>query len=493
MPLPDEHSCRLQDPKKYTRFARKKCDQKHKGKCIDVIYGIKDVKAAEQAGYNFSALPWLNQRLYNAGEFAFAGGRVFQAIKPTRGNQPPNVNYWKLVSEIQALRFATKIWSASDARAVCKDRKGTFEPAKPKKKQAEQANTAPQSACSFGEDCQISFIEGEGKDYDLEIIGYSGKIIFNHWYWGNVAFDLEGIKFDKAKMPILEEHCRPTHLAFSKKQEINDAVRLYCQFLTNARSQEIKQDMKEGFPMQASVHIIPLTIEYVKESASVKVNGQILTGPGAVFRQSRIREVSLCTLGADRNTKAAVAAKETEEKVTFNVTETEKEIDIMEFELLTAEQLTEERPDLAAEMMASGVDKGEKETRELFNQFAEKFGDDPAFCLEQFKAGVTIEEAVAAQNEKLKASNEELAKAAKEAKETAATTAKVDPARQEFSDKQTETNGGDGDTTLVGEAKWKDEFSKSEDLQGQFKTEEVYIAFKKHDKASEVHIAGRRE
>ena len=75
-PYPNEHSCRLKDPDQYDRFARKSCEQKHDGKCIDVIYGVKEGK-----------------------------------------------------SEIQALRYKTDIWEEADAKAHCKSRDGTFEPA----------------------------------------------------------------------------------------------------------------------------------------------------------------------------------------------------------------------------------------------------------------------------------------------------------------------------------------------------------------------------
>jgi HK97 family phage prohead protease len=75
-PYPNEHACRLKQPD-YDRYARKKCEQKHDGKCIDVIYGIK-------------------------------GGK----------------------SEIQALRYPKDIWTAAAARSHCSDRGGSFEPAK---------------------------------------------------------------------------------------------------------------------------------------------------------------------------------------------------------------------------------------------------------------------------------------------------------------------------------------------------------------------------
>jgi len=77
-PYENEHSCRLNDPGKYVKFNRKNCEQKHDGKCIDVIYGRKK------------------------------DGK----------------------SEIQALRYPKKIWNAAAARSHCKSREGSFEAAK---------------------------------------------------------------------------------------------------------------------------------------------------------------------------------------------------------------------------------------------------------------------------------------------------------------------------------------------------------------------------
>ena len=84
-PYPNEHACRLNDPDKYDRFNRVNCNQKHTGKCIDVIFGITG------SGQNTK-------------------------------------------SEIQALRYPITNWTADVARSHCADRKGRFEPAiKPKK------------------------------------------------------------------------------------------------------------------------------------------------------------------------------------------------------------------------------------------------------------------------------------------------------------------------------------------------------------------------
>ena len=74
-PYPNEHSCRLKEPN-YDRYARKNCEVKVDGKCVDFIYGIKEGK-----------------------------------------------------SELQAMRYNKDIWTESSARSHCKDKDGRFEPA----------------------------------------------------------------------------------------------------------------------------------------------------------------------------------------------------------------------------------------------------------------------------------------------------------------------------------------------------------------------------
>jgi hypothetical protein len=76
MPYENEHSCRLADPGSFDRFARKNAEQKHDGKAIDVIYGFKGDK-----------------------------------------------------SQIQALRYDKKVWTADAASTHCESRDGSFEAA----------------------------------------------------------------------------------------------------------------------------------------------------------------------------------------------------------------------------------------------------------------------------------------------------------------------------------------------------------------------------
>lgn len=48
-PYANEHACRLMDPGQFDSFARKNCNAKHDGKCIDFIFGIKAGKSSLQA------------------------------------------------------------------------------------------------------------------------------------------------------------------------------------------------------------------------------------------------------------------------------------------------------------------------------------------------------------------------------------------------------------------------------------------------------------
>lgn len=70
----------MKDPGQYDRYTYEECDQKHDDKCIDVVYGWKKKEGEE-------------------------------------------------VSEIQALRYKKSIWTEESAKAHCKSRGGTFEPA----------------------------------------------------------------------------------------------------------------------------------------------------------------------------------------------------------------------------------------------------------------------------------------------------------------------------------------------------------------------------
>jgi hypothetical protein len=145
-----------------------------------------------------------------------------------------------------------------------------------------------------------------GAEKQLRIVAYSGGIIEKHWYWGNLAIDLGGLKFPKKSYPVLEEHDRTRKIAFIPKPEVKDN-KLIAEdgtFVDTEASREFQALSASGFPYQASIYAIPTVIEQVSEKATVNVNGFTLKGPGSVWRQAEFKEVSVCVFGHDSNTES---------------------------------------------------------------------------------------------------------------------------------------------------------------------------------------------
>lgn len=293
-------------------------------------------------------------------------------------------------------------------------------------------DTAPLNACTFSQGCEVSCMQHtEAKDDNaFRIIAYSGQVIPDHWFWGNVAFDLEGIEFDKKKTPVLDFHSIGNRMGFTTKQEITNKVSVEGQFLSNSKAQELKRDMLEGFPMQASVYIPPNKIEFVKEGDTVEVNGHKLKGPGAIFRKAKIKDVIICTFGYDTNTRAQAFADNGKQEVQFSILEKEQIMPEEEKKIESAEMFAADYPDLhkeimtaaKAEGMAEGKTEGGKAEKERFDKIKELAPNDPAFIVEQFAEGKSVEEAKTNLIEKLQTG----------------TGQHIDPARQEFSDQQAE-------------------------------------------------------
>jgi len=347
-------------------------------------------------------------------------------------------------------------------------------------------DSAPSKAFVFNEHEQVCFADG-GENNSFRVIGYSGGIIRDHWLWGNVAFDLTGLKFAKKKTPVLEEHFTRSRIGFTTRQEITDKVTVEGEFLDNDNASSLRADMKKGFPMEASLYVPATVVEYVAEGANVEVNGQTLKGPGAVFRKAAIKEVSMCVFGADSNTKSSAYADDNEHNVKFNLI---KEADIMaeKNEKLTIETFSEQYPDIRKQVFEAGIATGEKKERDMFKELRAACGDDHELAVACYAEGKTVTEALKMRAEKAEAANTELG-----AKVTELKKKNVDPAVTEFSDTAPEPGKGDKfDEKTATDDQLKKHFAESKDLRDEFKLGGVdsYIAFKRKEDEGRVHIAG---
>lgn len=358
-------------------------------------------------------------------------------------------------------------------------------------KQSMSGDTAPTRACIFNDNAVVTFAEGDGeeKKNTFRIVGYSGGIIKNHWFWGNVAFDLGGMKFAKSRIPVLEEHVRGIRIGFSEKREISDKVIIEGPFLDNDNAQKLRADMLKGFPMEASLLVMPSSVERVKEDASVEVNGLKLKGPGSIFRKSTIMEVSMCVFGADNQTKSSAYADVENNNVKFNLIQ-ENNIMAEQTEITSAESFAEQYPDIHMEILenskAEGFIEGQQAERDLFAGLQEACGDDHELLVKCHKEGKTAAEAMQLRVEKLEKEKTQLGEKVTELQKKKP----VDPAVTEFTDESTPP-GGEKEGK-VDEETWRQEFAVSEDIQAEFGGNvEAYVAFKKADVAGNVRIAGR--
>jgi len=174
--------------------------------------------------------------------------------------------------------------------------------------------SVPAAACRFRTGVRLDMPPaGTGgataKDRTFSMLANTGKVLA-HGFWGNLGIDLDGVKF-KGSLPALLDHDPAQRVGFTTKVERTEAGLVASgKMLTNEHAQTILQDSDEGFPWQASVMLEPVRIEEIPAGQTATVNGQAIAGPGHVLRESVLREVTFCTLGADDDTSAATLASD---------------------------------------------------------------------------------------------------------------------------------------------------------------------------------------
>lgn len=180
---------------------------------------------------------------------------------------------------------------------------------------APTTTNVPVSALKF----RASAIESTGTDGQHKATGiaYSGEIL-NHSYWGQVAFDLSSTTV-VTPSPLLVEHDRKARAGIVETAEIGSDIKVGLQlFKVTPAGAEAIELMAAKFPWQMSVYIIPGSIEELRPGTMTQVNGRQFNGPGVIFRNSVVREISLCSLGVDPNT-SAVAAKSSDGDENINI------------------------------------------------------------------------------------------------------------------------------------------------------------------------------
>ncbi len=144
----------------------------------------------------------------------------------------------------------------------------------------------------------------------LSMVAYSGGLVRNHYYWGDLIIDLAGMSFPKNSYPVLEEHRKDRKVGVVKRSQIhlNGGIKIEdAKLLDTLAAAEFKKLSKESFPWQASIFARPTDIERLGEGAKpIKVNGIEVKPPASIWRQSIFFEVSVVVFGYDPNTESRV-------------------------------------------------------------------------------------------------------------------------------------------------------------------------------------------
>lgn len=198
----------------------------------------------------------------------------------------------------------------------------------------------------------------EGEERGLQMVAYSGKVIKDHWYWGDLVIDTAGMKFSKKQTPILQDHSTDRKIGFGTffVNENHEIVPKETKFVDTDYAKDFIKLSDQGFPFEASIYARPSKIQRLDKNEETEVNGFLLKGPSTVWRESVLKECSIVTFGADSNTKSAAMSEN--EEVVMEVEEVKKIINKEEVNMDLA-KLKAEFPDLYAEILALGKAEAE--------------------------------------------------------------------------------------------------------------------------------------
>lgn len=339
-------------------------------------------------------------------------------------------------------------------------------------------NQVPGNACHFVIDEGVCFADSADKNM-VKLVGYRGDII-RHWFWGNLAFDMDGLRFDKPRTPGLIDHNTTKRLTYSKERNIKPETYIAGPFLDNANAQELAKDMKNEFPFQASLALRPELVEQVAEGQSVEVNGRKLKGPGAVFRKAAILEISAVVFGAFSNTESA--AYSDTEKYNFELSN-ERDFDMK----LTLEQLKTEYAELYNQVFELGKTEGGKTAVERFTRLQKACGDDNDLLVKCFAENLDTGDAMARRIEKLSAEKTQLAEqlASQNSKLSTQNLTKPDAAQSEFNNQPKpavvpQKEPVQFDEKNASDDELKAHFKATKEVQDEFASAESYIQYVRH-------------
>lgn len=147
----------------------------------------------------------------------------------------------------------------------------------------------------------------DAKTAPFKMVARSGDSI-DHWFWGTVVHDLEGMQLNSSKVAIDYIHDDNQVIGYANRFDIEtgnlEASGALTPYKESDRASEIVYKSKQGVPYQASINFAGdgIKVEEFGPGQSVNVNGRQFSGPVTVIREWPLRGIAVCPYGADSNT-----------------------------------------------------------------------------------------------------------------------------------------------------------------------------------------------
>ncbi len=333
------------------------------------------------------------------------------------------------------------------------------------------------------------FESGDGSDkQNIRLQLYDGSIN-NHWYWGNFAFDLDTMKLAKKPTPILIDHDTGQRAGIGRKAVKDNGFALEGRWLQSSKeAQEVREQMQEGFPFEASLRFDPSKAKIVQvgENDTHEINGHTLKGPGTAIYNTRVMEGSIVTFGAlvgcstevfdNGNNPILGASKMDENKMTLDT-------------------LKADHTELHDKIFGMGKADGEKLERDLFAAITTAC-PDPALASKCFIEGKTAAEAKDAFKDaeiaRLTKANEDAAAKLKERSTQNQT--QDQQALNEFSDQSDahDKKPAAGKTEDMTDEQLKAKYAADASLRADFLSADDYVAYTRADNKGLVGVRSNR-
>ncbi len=156
-------------------------------------------------------------------------------------------------------------------------------------------------------------VEGEAEAIPrFTMLAYTGEPLRVEGWRFPVVVDLEGLSIPSQRRPVRFGHSMYAGVGHTERIAV-ESGRLIAEGIVSrdtAAAREVVASGKRGFPWQASIGAQVAQAEFVRAGKSVTVNRRTFEGPLYVARRTVLGEISFVDLGADGNTTATIAAKQ---------------------------------------------------------------------------------------------------------------------------------------------------------------------------------------